>query len=264
MSEAPETARIIADPLDHLNEQYGEAIQQDEREGYEGIIVDSSKLVDVATTLRDDLGYDFLGSLNYVDYLDDGFFEVVYNVYNTKGGPGVNIKARTPRDAASLPSLVSVWPGADFQEREAWDLMGIRFEGHPDLRRILLWEGFEGHPMRKDWHEAFYEEEHKPYGSRWPGGNVERAEMHVPYGMNVQYPEGFTLEDWTPEGTGQKQRLNCDRWQRDSLTWFIYWMQNLPGAGHRLTYRGHPLTNWWTFIGDFDGAMARGMGLVNR
>ena len=200
MSEAPETARIIADPLDHLNEQYGEAIQQDEREGYEGIIVDSSKLVDVATTLRDDLGYDFLGSLNYVDYLDDGFFEVVYNVYNTKGGPGVNIKARTPRDAASLPSLVSVWPGADFQEREAWDLMGIRFEGHPDLRRILLWEGFEGHPMRKDWHEAFYEEEHKPYGSRWPGGNVERAEMHVPYGMNVQYPEGFTLEDWTPEG----------------------------------------------------------------
>ena len=202
MSEAPETTRATtADPLDFLTEQYGDAIQTDDREGYEGIIVDSNKLIDVATILHDDLGYDFLASLNYVDYLEDDFFEVVYNVYNTKtGGPGVNFKARTPRSEASLPSVISVWPGADFQEREAWDLMGIRFEGHPDLRRILLWEGFAGHPMRKDWHEPFYEEEHKPYGSRWPSGHVQRAEMDVPYGMNVQYPEGFTLEDFQPEG----------------------------------------------------------------
>ena len=70
------------------------------------------------------------------------------------------------------------------------------------------------------------------------------------------------IEDWTPEGTGPKQRLNCDRWKSDSLTWFTYWMQNLPGADHGLTYRGQPLTNWWTFIGDFDGAMAGRMGLV--
>jgi hypothetical protein len=70
------------------------------------------------------------------------------------------------------------------------------------------------------------------------------------------------IEDWTPDGTGQKQRLNCDRWNRDSLTWFIYWMQNLPGANNGLTYRGRPLTNWWTFIGDFDGAMASDLGLV--
>jgi hypothetical protein len=70
------------------------------------------------------------------------------------------------------------------------------------------------------------------------------------------------IEDWSPEGTGQKQHLNCERWQRDSLTWFIYWMQNLPGANNGLTYRGRPLTNWWVFIGDFDGAMSRGTGLV--
>jgi hypothetical protein len=70
------------------------------------------------------------------------------------------------------------------------------------------------------------------------------------------------IEDWMPEGTGQKQHLNCNRWNGDSLTWFIYWMQNLPGANNGLTYRGRPLSNWWTFIGDFDGAMARNLKLV--
>ena len=70
------------------------------------------------------------------------------------------------------------------------------------------------------------------------------------------------IEDWTPDGSGRKQRFNCDRWNGDSLTWFIYWMQNLPGANNGLTYRGQPLTNWWTFTGDFDGAMASRLGLV--
>ncbi len=69
------------------------------------------------------------------------------------------------------------------------------------------------------------------------------------------------IEDWTPEGTGQKKHINCDRWNRDSLTWFVYWMQNLPGANNGLSYRGRPLTNWWMFIGDFDGAMSRKMDL---
>lgn len=70
------------------------------------------------------------------------------------------------------------------------------------------------------------------------------------------------IEDWTPEGSGPRQRLNCNRWRGDSLTWFIYWMQNLPGANNGLIYRGRPLTNWWKFIGDFDGMMSRGLGLV--
>ena len=64
------------------------------------------------------------------------------------------------------------------------------------------------------------------------------------------------IEDWRPDGTGQKQRMNCTRWNCDSLTWFVYWMQNLPGANNTLTYRGRPLANWWRFIGDFDEAMA--------
>ena len=69
------------------------------------------------------------------------------------------------------------------------------------------------------------------------------------------------IEDWTPDG-GPKQTLNSQRWSDDSLTWFIYWMQNLPGRGNDVTFRDRPLTNWWRFIGDWDEAMRSGLGLV--
>jgi hypothetical protein len=72
------------------------------------------------------------------------------------------------------------------------------------------------------------------------------------------------IEDWRADGVGEKQRINCRRWNCNSLDWFVYWMQNLPGANSGLTYRGRPLTNWWTFIGDFDAAMAAGLDLVER
>jgi hypothetical protein len=70
------------------------------------------------------------------------------------------------------------------------------------------------------------------------------------------------IEDWRPEGSGERQRFNCERWNCDSLTWFTYWMQNLPGMHNGLTFQGRPLTNWWVFIGDFDRAMGAGLGLV--
>jgi hypothetical protein len=70
------------------------------------------------------------------------------------------------------------------------------------------------------------------------------------------------IEDWTPDGIGPQKRMNCRRWNSDSLTWFIYWMQNLPGLNNGLTYRERPLTNWWIFIGDFDAAMDAKLGLV--
>ncbi|UCC87755.1 MAG: hypothetical protein JSV81_00200 [Anaerolineales bacterium] len=64
------------------------------------------------------------------------------------------------------------------------------------------------------------------------------------------------IENWTPEGIGPQKRMNCTRWNCDSLTWFIYWMQNLPGAHNGLSYRGRSLSNWWRFIGDFDEAIS--------
>jgi NADH-quinone oxidoreductase subunit D/NADH-quinone oxidoreductase subunit C/D len=177
-----------------LKERFPDAVKDDTRQGYTGVVVDKNHLVEVATALRDDYGFDYLSSATAVDYLGiSDHLEMVYHAYRTSGGPALVFKAQTDRDKAELPSLIDVWPGVDFQEREAWDLYGIRFAGHPNLRRILLWEGFGGHPMRKDWHEAYYEEDHKPFESRWPGGYVRRAEELNAYGKNVSYPADFDL-----------------------------------------------------------------------
>jgi NADH-quinone oxidoreductase subunit C/D len=195
------TAPVMEDTLTFLQERFGDAVRPDDREGYSGLIVNADKLVAVAKAARDELGFDYLANAVAVDYLGKGdFFEMVYHTYKTgESGAGLVLRAQTPRDVATLPSLVPVWPGADFQEREAWDLMGIRFEGHPNLKRILMWEGFAGHPLRKDWHEPFFEAEQKPFDSRWPNGQVWRSEEKNLYGKNVQYPEGFTLEDYESE-----------------------------------------------------------------
>jgi hypothetical protein len=72
------------------------------------------------------------------------------------------------------------------------------------------------------------------------------------------------IEDWRPDGTGKKQRMNCDRWNGDSLRWFVYWIQSIPGANNGLIYNGKPLNNWWVFIGDFDAAMKQKMTLAGE
>jgi len=138
-------------PALDLATRFPEGVVADERKGYEGYIVSADKLVEFATVIRDEFGYDYLSSVTGVDYIADEMFEVVYHAYITIGGPGLVFKVQVARDKAEVPSLMDVYPGVDFQEREAWDLMGIKFIGHPDLRRILLWEGFDGHPLRKDW-----------------------------------------------------------------------------------------------------------------
>ena len=155
MAEHAPTAESVTptdEALNQLSARFGDAIQPDTREGFSGLIVQPDQLIAVATALRDDLGYDYLASATAVDYLGKGdHFEMVYHLCRTKGGPPLVVKAQTPRDVAALPSLVPVWPGAEFQEREAWDLMGIHFDGHPDLRRILMPDEWQGHPQRKDY-----------------------------------------------------------------------------------------------------------------
>ncbi|HEY57828.1 MAG TPA: NADH-quinone oxidoreductase subunit D [Anaerolineae bacterium] len=191
-----EQTTVVAE---NLEARFPGIVKKDERKGYEGYIVEASHLVEFARTLRDEFGYDYLSSVTGVDYLPEGHMEVVYHAYKTTGGPALVFKVQVPRDNPVVPSLVPVYPGADFQEREAWDLLGIKFEGHPDLRRILMWEGFHGHPLRKDWKEPYFEEEHKPYKSRWPEGHVRRAEDANPFGKNVDYPAGFDPYNWEPE-----------------------------------------------------------------
>ena len=161
----------IEGSIEYLKSKYPDAIKSDDREGYGGVIVDPAKLLEISTTIHDELGFDYLSSATAVDYLGEGdHMEMVYHAYRTTGGSALVFKAQTDREAPEIPSLISVWKGADFQEREAWDLYGIKFPGHPNLQRILMWEGFHGHPMRKDWKEAYYEQDQKPFDSRWPGG----------------------------------------------------------------------------------------------
>ncbi len=195
----------IEGAIDALKDMFPGVVSDDTREGYSGVMVDADKLVEVATAARDQLGFDYLSSATAVDYgqpdpdnpiddpVIDGSMEMVYHAYRTSGGGALAFKTKTDRDKAEIPSLIGVWPGADFQEREAYDLFGIHFAGHPNLKRILLWDGFQGHPMRKDWKEAYYEQETKPFDSRWPGGHVHRAEEKNAYGKNVRYPADFDL-----------------------------------------------------------------------
>lgn len=184
--------------IDYLKSKYPDAIKADDREGYQGVIVDKDKLLEVSHAIRDELGFDYLSSATGVDYLGEGdHMEIVYHAYRTTGGSALVFKAQTDRENAVIPSLTSVWRGADFQEREAWDLLGIKFSGHPNLKRILMWEGFYGHPLRKDWKEAYYEQEQKPFDSRWPSGHVHRAEEKNVFGKNVTYPADIDLNRLT-------------------------------------------------------------------
>ncbi len=188
------TAVSIEDSIAYLKSKHPDAVSDDEREGYSGVIVQANKLLEVARSIRDELGFDYLSSATAVDYLGAGdHMEMVYHAYRTSGGGALVFKAQTERDNPEIPSLTPLWRGADFQEREAWDLYGIKFPGHPNLRRILMWDGFHGHPMRKDWREAYYEEEQKPFDNRWPGGHVHRSEEKNVFGKNVNYPPDIDL-----------------------------------------------------------------------
>ena len=115
------------------------------------VVVEPSRLLEVARFLRDDEELDckYLASLSAVDRLDH--FEVVYHLASLAKNHAVTVKTvARDHDAPQVPSLVPVWHGAHLQEREAYDLMGITFAGHPQMKRIFLWEGFPGHPLRKD------------------------------------------------------------------------------------------------------------------
>jgi NADH/F420H2 dehydrogenase subunit C len=147
-------------------------------------VVGTPRLVEAASYLRDELGFDFLSDMSAADYLGWGGegvsgyvgtpggrdlntpstrglqrlprpkprrFSVSYHLLAVRSGaPRVRLQAWVDEDEP-VPSLVSVWPTADWHEREAWDMMGLRFDGHPNLQRILMDDDWEGHPLRKDY-----------------------------------------------------------------------------------------------------------------
>ena len=116
------------------------------------IIVRSSSLLDICRYLKNtpDLGFDYLTCLSGVDYLD--YLEVVYHLVSLVNNHSIVLKVRCyDREKAQVPSVSGIWRGAELQEREAYDLLGIEFVGHPFLKRLFLWEGFQGHPLRRDY-----------------------------------------------------------------------------------------------------------------
>ena len=181
-----------------LNQAFGEGTAQVSREN---LVVPPQKWRAVAEHLKTKEGYDYLSNLTSSDYTD--CYEVVYHLGSIQRGmeskePLLGVKVRADKTNPVVPSAVPVWVGADFQEREVYDMMGIKFDGHPNLTRILMWEGFEGFPLRKDYLEAYYEEPGKIFSSRWKEGKHQRAEERVEWADNVKYPKNWDPQTWKP------------------------------------------------------------------
>lgn len=115
------------------------------------VVADPLRIADVCKVAKESLGFDMLLDLCSVD--NDGTdprWTVVYELFGIGHGRHLRLKAHVSEESSELPTVSGVWRTADWHEREAWDMMGIRFSGHPDLRRILMWDGYPYHPLRKD------------------------------------------------------------------------------------------------------------------
>lgn len=147
----PKTARILKAELG------AELLQVTETFGDLAILLRPEALVATARLCRDhpELEYDFLMDVLAMDYLGrEPRFEIVYILYSLRFKHRVRLRVQLPESDPTVDSLYAVWPAADWFEREAWDLMGIKFRGHPRLVRILTHSEFVGHALRKDYHPA--------------------------------------------------------------------------------------------------------------
>jgi len=140
--------------LDALRARFGTALGEPATfRGETTLTVDRDSLVALCECLRDDepLAFDFLADLCGVDRRPAApRFEVVYHLYSVRHGHRLRVKVALGEEDPVIDSVTGVWETADWHERECFDLFGIRFRNHPDLRRILLPDDFEGHPLRKD------------------------------------------------------------------------------------------------------------------
>jgi NADH-quinone oxidoreductase subunit C len=149
-------AAVLAD----LSERFaGSIVETHEQHGDHTVVVTRDALGGLLRHCRDApaLAFDMLTDLTAVDCLkypgrEDGpRFEVVYHLYSLPHNHRLRVKVRVEEDDAVVPSAVALWPIANWLEREVWDMFGVRFDDHPDLRRLLLYEEFVGHPLRKDY-----------------------------------------------------------------------------------------------------------------
>jgi NADH-quinone oxidoreductase subunit C len=143
ISVADKLKEHFADAVHEVSEAYGEVT----------LVVSREQIVDICQWLKDapDLRYDLLMDMAGVDYLGrEPRFEVVYHLYSVPHNRRLRLKVRVPEKDLVVPSVTSVWGTANWHEREAFDMLGIRFADHPDLRRIYMPDDYPGHPLRKD------------------------------------------------------------------------------------------------------------------
>jgi NADH-quinone oxidoreductase subunit C len=145
-------------PLDETIEQLRRrfpGLGASEFRGQTRLVVPRDAIDQVLRTMKTEFGFDMLAELTCVDYLDypgaKDRFGLVYVLANTQTNERITVRTFVNDREPSVPSVVSLWDGANWLEREVWDLFGIRFSGHPDLRRIVLPDEFAAHPLRKDY-----------------------------------------------------------------------------------------------------------------
>ncbi|MGH7824354.1 MAG: NADH-quinone oxidoreductase subunit C [Candidatus Binatia bacterium] len=146
----------VSPNLRYIQEKLGERLLRAETfRGDETVVLDTEGLRESFRLLKEDpeLNFEFLADITAVDYWKkrEPRFEVVYHLSSPKTRRRLRVKVPLPEADPVVESLTPLWAGANFLEREVWDLFGIRFLGHPDLRRVLLYEEFQGHPLRKDY-----------------------------------------------------------------------------------------------------------------
>ncbi len=143
---------IAADAAQSLSQKFPAAILgEKEFRGEYSLTVRAESLRDLCHHAKDVLGFDYLIDVSSVDHFgDEPRFEVVYELYSMADGVHLRLKISVSEDSCEAPTVSDIWPTANWHEREVFDMMGIRFKDHPDLRRILMWEGYPYHPLRKD------------------------------------------------------------------------------------------------------------------
>lgn len=183
----------LADIAQKLSERFGEAVSEPKgKVGDQYLEIAADKIAEVAGMLREEpqLGFDFLKCISGVDYPEK--LAVVYHLSSIEQGSNLTLKVWLDRESPVIDSVHKTWPAANWHERETFDLLGIRFSGHPDLRRILLPEDWQGYPLRKDYEQP----------AEYNGMSTERPQFSgaEPTVCAAEKPDGGVQFDLHREG----------------------------------------------------------------